>query len=78
MLVQELLDYIGQSHYLPGDAQLNCDDSEQRVKAHITHLHSRMPFDPANYVNDEQQSYAREWLPAAKKEGTAQTDLFSR
>ncbi|MCI1897877.1 MAG: exodeoxyribonuclease V subunit gamma [Enterobacter sp.] len=76
VLVQELLDYIGQSHYLPGDAQLNCDDSEQRVKAHITHLHSRMPFDPANYVNDEQQSYAREWLPAAKKEGTAQTDFI--
>jgi exodeoxyribonuclease V gamma subunit len=36
VLVQELVDYIGQSHYLPGDEKRNCDESEQRVKAHIT------------------------------------------
>jgi exonuclease V gamma subunit len=49
VLVQELVDYIGQSHYLPGDEERNCDESEQRVKAHITCFHSRMPFDPVNY-----------------------------
>ncbi|MWT63914.1 exonuclease V subunit gamma, partial [Escherichia coli] len=38
--------------------------------------HSRMPFDPVNYVPDELQSYAREWLPAAKKAGTPQTDFI--
>jgi exodeoxyribonuclease V gamma subunit len=76
VLVQELVDYIGQSHYLPGDEERNCDESEQRVKKHITHLHSRMPFDPTNYVDDEQQSYAREWLPAARKEGQAHTDFI--
>lgn len=32
VLVQELIDYIGQSHYLPGDEALNCDESEARVK----------------------------------------------
>ncbi|WP_150322595.1 exodeoxyribonuclease V subunit gamma, partial [Enterobacter hormaechei] len=32
VLVQELVDYIGQSHYLAGDEALNCDESEQRVK----------------------------------------------
>ncbi|MGC8400615.1 exodeoxyribonuclease V subunit gamma [Enterobacter mori] len=69
VLVQELVDYIGQSHYLPGDEARNCDESEQRVKAHITFCHTRMPFDPVNYVANEHQSYAREWLPAAKKEG---------
>ncbi|MGG7447507.1 exodeoxyribonuclease V subunit gamma [Kosakonia oryzendophytica] len=69
VLVQELVDYIGQSHYLPGDEAANCDESEQRVKAHITHLHTRMPFDPANYVADEWQSYARDWLPAASQQG---------
>ncbi|MGP3590763.1 exodeoxyribonuclease V subunit gamma [Vagococcus sp. WN89Y] len=69
VLVQELVDYIGQSHYLPGDEALNCDESEQRVKAHITHLHTRMPFDPANYTPDEWQSYARDWLPAASQQG---------
>jgi exodeoxyribonuclease V gamma subunit len=51
--VQELVDYIGQSHYLPGDEERNCDESEQRVKAHITCCHSRMPFDPVNYVASE-------------------------
>ena len=76
VLVQELVDYIGQSHYLPGDEQRNCDESELRVKAHITCCHSRMPFDPANYVENEQQSYAREWLPAAKREGAAHTDFI--
>lgn len=44
--------------------------------AHITCHHSRMPFDPVNYVPDELQSYAREWLPAAKKAGTPQTDFI--
>ena len=76
VLVQELVDYIGQSHYLPGDEERNCDESEQRVKAHITCCHSRMPFDPVNYVANEHQSYAREWLPAAKKDGTAHTDFI--
>jgi exodeoxyribonuclease V gamma subunit len=76
VLVQELVDYIGQSHYLAGDEARNCDESAQRVKAHITRLHSRMPFDPVNYVVSDHQSYAHEWLPAAKKEGRAHTDFI--
>lgn len=72
VLVQELVDYIGQSHYLPGDKALNCDESERRVKAHITTEHSRMPFDAANFTVGEQQSYAREWLPAARQQGEVQ------
>lgn len=71
VLVQELVDYIGQSHYLAGDAALNCDESEKRVKAHITHLHTRMPFDAENFLSDEQRSYAREWLAAANQQGEA-------
>lgn len=76
VLVQELVDYIGQSHYLPGDEEVNCDESERRVKAHITFCHSRMPFDPRNYIANEHQSYAHEWLPAAKKEGAAHTEFI--
>ncbi|MEP8587341.1 exodeoxyribonuclease V subunit gamma [Enterobacter asburiae] len=76
VLVQELVDYIGQSHYLPGDEERNCDESEKRVKSHITCFHSRMPFDPVNYIASERQSYAQEWLPAAKKEGNAHTDFI--
>ncbi|EPB9317871.1 exodeoxyribonuclease V subunit gamma [Escherichia coli] len=75
VLVQELIDYIGQSHYLPGDEALNCDESEARVKAHLTCLHTRMPFDPQNYQPGERQSYTREWLPAASQAGKAHSEF---
>ena len=75
VLVQELIDYIGQCHYLPGDEALNCDESEARVKAHLTCLHTRMPFDPQNYQPGERQSYAREWLPAASQAGKAHSEF---
>ncbi|MBZ9149588.1 exodeoxyribonuclease V subunit gamma [Escherichia coli] len=75
VLVQELIDYIGQSHYLPGDEALNCDESEARVKAHLTCLHTRMPFDPQNYQPGERQSYACEWLPAASQAGKAHSEF---
>jgi exodeoxyribonuclease V gamma subunit len=76
VLVQELVDYIGQSHCLRGDDELNCDESERRVKAHISHLHSRMPFDAVNFQPGETQSYAREWLNAASLEGEAHSDFI--
>ncbi|TGB77163.1 exodeoxyribonuclease V subunit gamma [Escherichia sp. E4702] len=75
VLVQELIDYIGQSHYLPGDEALNCDESEARVKAHLTCHHTRMPFDPQNYQTGNLQSYAREWLPAASQAGKAHSEF---
>ncbi|EQB3713485.1 exodeoxyribonuclease V subunit gamma [Escherichia coli] len=75
VLVQELIDYIGQSHYLPDDEALNCDESEARVKAHLTCLHTRMPFDPQNYQPGERQSYAREWLSAASQAGKAHSEF---
>lgn len=76
VLVQELVDYIGQSHYLPEDADLNCDESEQRVKQHIVHMHTRMPFDAANFTAGELQSYAGEWLAAARQQGEAHNDFI--
>ena len=76
VLVQELADYIGQSHCLAGDEALDCDASERRVKTHITHLHTRMPFDAANFRDDEYQSYAREWLAAASQQGEAHSDFI--
>lgn len=78
VLVQELIDYIGQSYYLPGDEALNCDESEARVKAHLTCLHTRMPFDPQNYQPGERQSYAREWLPAASQAGKAHSEFVQQ
>lgn len=75
VLVQELIDYIGQSHYLPGDEALNCDESEARVKAHLTCHHTRMPFDPQNYQPGNLQSYAREWSPAHSQAGKAHSEF---
>lgn len=76
VLVQELVDYIGQSHRLRGDESLNCDDSERRVKAHITHQHTRMPFDAANFRSGQEQSFAREWLAAAGQQGEAHGEFI--
>ncbi|MEJ5073625.1 exodeoxyribonuclease V subunit gamma [Enterobacter ludwigii] len=76
VLVQELVDYIGQSHCLQGDEMLNCDESEQRVKSHLLYQHSRMPFDAVNFMPGETQSYAHEWLKAASMEGEAHGEFI--
>ncbi|WP_024561579.1 exodeoxyribonuclease V subunit gamma [Franconibacter pulveris 601] len=77
VLVQELIDYLAQSHYLPGDEALNCDESARRVKAHLTRLHPRTPFDAENFLPArELQSYAREWLPAASDQGEAHPEFI--
>ncbi|XPE45089.1 hypothetical protein ACNKHV_17660 [Shigella flexneri] len=73
--MQELIDYIGNIIILPGDEALNCDESEARVKAHLSCLHTRMPFDPQNYQPGERQSYARESLPAASQAGKAHSEF---
>ncbi|MGS0639854.1 exodeoxyribonuclease V subunit gamma, partial [Citrobacter sp. VF227] len=49
--------------------------NEARGKANITRLHTRMPFEAQNYLPGEQQSYAREWLPAASLSGKAHADF---
>lgn len=70
MLVQELVDYIGQSHCLAGDEELDCDASEARVKAHITHLHTRMPFDVATSVKTRTRAtLVNGWRPPASRRG---------
>ncbi|WP_336279780.1 exodeoxyribonuclease V subunit gamma [Cronobacter dublinensis] len=77
VLVQELVDYLAQSHYLPGDESLNCDDSAQKVKAHLMRLYPRTPFDAENFQPAREiQSYAREWLPAASEQGEAHPEFI--
>lgn len=73
VLVTELLDYIGQSFYLEGDGHLELDESAARVRMHLQHLHSRMPFAAENFQPAARlQSFAREWLPAAQGAGQPQ------
>lgn len=76
VLVTELLEYIQQSHYLEGDADLDLDTSGQRVAEHLWCWHPRMPFAPENYQpGSELQSYASEWLAAAEGQGQAVADF---
>ncbi|MGL4859367.1 MAG: exodeoxyribonuclease V subunit gamma, partial [Enterobacteriaceae bacterium] len=79
VLVTELLEYIEQSHYLPGDEEQDSDSSGQRVRQHLLQLHSRVPFSPENYQpGSAQQSFAAEWLPAAAGRGKAQGPFISQ
>lgn len=76
VLVTELLDYLSQSFCLPGDESAEPDISEQRVRAHLQTLHSRMPFAAENFhPGFSGQSFAAEWLPAATGSGVAQPDF---
>ena len=79
VLVTELVDYLAQSFCLPGDEACEPDVSEQRVRAHLQRLHSRMPFAAENFQpGSHLQSFAAEWLPAATGSGVAQPGLSSR
>lgn len=72
VLVTELLEYLEQSHCLPGDESLDVDSSAQRVRQQLIKQHTRMPFNAENFLpGSEQQSYASEWLPAAANRGSA-------
>ena len=72
VLVEELLDYIVNSHYLPGDERLDIDASSQRVKQHLIAQHPRTPFASENYLTeDADQSFAEEWFAAANQQGEA-------
>lgn len=67
VLVSELLDYICQSFCLLGDESLNIDDSAMRLREHLVIQHNRVPFAKENFIpNSPYQSFAGEWLSAAK------------
>ncbi|BGI51239.1 MAG: exodeoxyribonuclease V subunit gamma [Arsenophonus endosymbiont of Ceratovacuna japonica] len=70
ILVNELLNYISQSFYLDGDEYINIDNSSDRIKEYLVIKHTQVPFALENYLpNNIHQSYATEWLSAAKKKG---------
>lgn len=72
VLVTELLEYIAQSHCLPGDETLDIDRRAQRVMEHLQIWSSRVPFSVQNYqLESSSQSYNKAWLPAAQGKGVA-------
>lgn len=76
VLVSELMEYIAQSHHLPGDETLDVDSSAKRVMEYLQIQHPRVPFASENYaLGSESQSYASEWLPAARRSGEAHQEF---
>ena len=70
ILVSELVDYIVQSHVLPGDELKDIDTTAANVRRHLIKHYPRVPFSPQNFQNGQHQalSYVKEWLPVAKKQ----------
>ncbi|SUC32582.1 Exodeoxyribonuclease V gamma chain [Providencia rettgeri] len=67
VLVTELIDYICQSFCLVGDETLTIDESAKRLSEHLVIQHNRVPFAKENFLPETPfQSFASEWLPAAK------------
>ncbi|AIW18004.1 exodeoxyribonuclease V subunit gamma [Vibrio coralliilyticus] len=68
VLVSELMEYCQQNYCLAGDEALAVDESGQRLLNCISASHSMVPFSPSAFV-EHNASYAKEWLPAANRQG---------
>lgn len=68
VLVSELLEYCQQNYCLASDSALPCDESGLRLVEQIHFSHAMVPFSPQAFLS-EVGSYAREWLPAALRQG---------
>lgn len=74
VLVSELLEYCHQNYRLAEDAELSCDESGDKLLAKLHRQHAMVPFSPAAFSDSatsfaSQSSYAKEWLPAANRQG---------
>lgn len=69
VLVSELLEYCQQNYCLAGDEALRSDDSGKKLVDKISTVHTMVPFSPQTFLS-EAGSYAKEWLPAALRQGT--------
>ncbi|UDG79835.1 exodeoxyribonuclease V subunit gamma [Candidatus Steffania adelgidicola] len=78
ILISELSDYITHSFYLLDDMHLNVENNTEQIRAHLWQWHSRMPFMPENFLPDSKfQSFANEWLPAARNEGKPESPFIT-
>ena len=68
VLVSELMEYCQQNYCLQGDESLPSDDSGNKLLRQLVNSHSMVPFS-ANAFIGKQPSYAKEWLPAANRQG---------
>ncbi|NOH98030.1 exodeoxyribonuclease V subunit gamma [Vibrio sp. 99-70-13A1] len=78
VLVAELLEYCQQNYCLDGQQELPSDDSGENLEQAMTFEHSMTPFSPSAFNHDlapAMNSYAREWLPAANRQGQRSGDF---
>ncbi|MEZ8143973.1 exodeoxyribonuclease V subunit gamma [Enterovibrio norvegicus FF-454] len=68
VLISELLDYCRQGYCLQGDTALPEFESGEKLLSCLVHNNPLVPFSRVAF-SSERQSYAAEWLPAAKGEG---------
>ncbi|MFW7523775.1 exodeoxyribonuclease V subunit gamma [Vibrio ostreicida] len=68
VLVSELMEYCQQNYCLQGDQDNPVDDSGRRLLASIRFHHAMVPFSPSSF-GERHTSYAKEWLPAANRQG---------
>ncbi|MFC3022303.1 exodeoxyribonuclease V subunit gamma [Vibrio zhugei] len=73
VLVSELLEYCQQNYVLPEQSSLSADESAQHLHHHLIHHHAMVPFSPDSFLIEG--SYAREWLPAALRQGQGATSF---
>ncbi|MCX9532893.1 exodeoxyribonuclease V subunit gamma [Vibrio cholerae] len=74
VLVSELLEYCEQNYCLAGDENLESDDSGRRLVEHLTTQYPMVPFSPQAFIAG---SFAREWLPAARRQGQSSADFLT-
>jgi len=74
VLVSELLEYCEQNYCLLGDEELPSDDSGKKLVKQLTTVHTMVPFSPQNFA-EPNASYAKEWLPAALRQGQASSEF---
>lgn len=74
VLVAELLEYCQLNYCLQGDQSLTSDQSAERLSRALTHLHAMVPFSSQAFLASP-ASYAKEWLPAANRQGQARSEF---
>ncbi|EKY33931.1 exodeoxyribonuclease V subunit gamma [Vibrio cholerae] len=74
VLVSELLEYCEQNYCLAGDEHLESDYSGRRLVEHLTTQYPMVPFSPQAFIAG---SFAREWLPAARRQGQSSADFLT-
>lgn len=74
VLVAELMEYCQQNYCLQGDQSLSSDRSAERLVDALTTTHAMVPFSPDAFLT-QPGSYAKEWLPAANRQGQSRGEF---